>query len=233
MLSADSGKNFGILKWLVVAVAAAAIAFSAFRLPTVNIGVPVLFLALAIINVATHINIPRFKLKAQISLTGVLLNVTILLFGTRHAVLVAALVSLCLLLRQKENIRNLFLDVATIPLRTFLIGWSLYMTLGPVNGRRANLIEAVAILGIIGIVSSVVSFVAEAVGNFEQSDIPVWRTYGENHSWLLAGNFLAAALAVTIAYVSTLIGFYPTLVSITAAAVAYWVYCLSAQAKSA
>jgi diguanylate cyclase (GGDEF)-like protein/PAS domain S-box-containing protein len=233
MLSADSGKKFGILKWLVVAIAAAAISFSALRLPTVNIGVPVLFLALVIINVATHVNIPSLKLKTQVSLTGVLLSVTILLFGTRQAVLVAALVSLCLLLRQRENIRNLILDVATIPLTTFLIGWSLYMTLGPVNSRQSTLIEAVAILSIIGVVSSIVGFIAEAFGNYEQSDPPSWRTQGANAAWTVAGNFIASALAVAIASASTIIGFYPILVSLSALAVAYWVYCLTAQARSA
>jgi diguanylate cyclase (GGDEF)-like protein/PAS domain S-box-containing protein len=233
MLSADSGSKFGILKWLVVACAAAAISYSAFRLPTVNIGVPVLFLALVIINVATHITIPSFKLKTQISLTGILISVTILLFGTRQAVLVASLVSLCILLRQRENIRNLILDVATIPLTTFLIGWSLYQALGPVANRQTTLLDEFLAVGILGVVSSLINFMAKAVGNYDQDDLPCWRTQGANGAWTLAGNLVGSALAVVIAHTCNVIGFYPTMVGITAAAVGYWVYCLSAQAKSA
>jgi diguanylate cyclase (GGDEF)-like protein/PAS domain S-box-containing protein len=233
MLSADSKSKLRIIKWLVVAVSAAATFYSIARFPTLHLPVPVLFLALVIINIASHIRVRIPLIRTQISLTAILITLTLLLFGVEEAVLVSVLVSLCIILRLRSETNNLLMDVATLPLSTFIVGWMLRLMVGPIRDSGDRLFDALLAVSVIGVTGTLVYFGAQALGCFKKSEAPPWRTMGERPIWTLLGNLLAAIFSVGIANLTWVCGFYPTVGVVSTLAVFYWVYTLSSKARKA
>lgn len=229
----DHTSRYRWLKWPFIVLSGLTILVSAQQLPRADISVPVLFLALITINIASLVSIRLPLLRSRISLPEILCTLAILLFGVKAAVLLSALVSLCTLLRCRGKIHEVLPDIAAIPISTYCIAWLLRLTVGPVNAYGSSPVKALLVIFMIWAVRAAISGAFDALGFYEHSTPPTWRSLGDSFLWSLPAILMAAAFSVVIANLVLVAGFYPTIGTITVIGLLYSIYFLSAQSKKA
>ncbi|MDQ3257621.1 MAG: hypothetical protein M3R15_27670, partial [Acidobacteriota bacterium] len=164
--------------WLLTAVGAAILLFSACRLPVATLDTRFLVLViLTIVCSRATIQIPRFK--SHFSFTDTLIFLTLLLFGGEAAILLAAAEGLCASLRFCKRPISVLSNTAIMAISTFVTVWTLRLCFGEALAVTYSDYSAtlIALLCAMALVQFVTNSTLVAIYGALKSNQTYWHTW--------------------------------------------------------
>ncbi|HKR58179.1 MAG TPA: diguanylate cyclase [Pyrinomonadaceae bacterium] len=210
--------------WLIAMAGGATVAYSGYTLPTGQIDRRFIIVGLAmLIGSRVTIEIPRAK--GHISVSDTFVFLTLLLFGGKAAVLLAATEALTSSHRfSKKPIVALF-NAGVMACSTGVTAAVVHFGFGPLtllwNSNSPNLIVALCAMAL---VQYVLNSGLVAISAALMLDQPVWFTWRTNFLWTSITYFAGASAAAVVAQLISRIGFYAFLALVPIIAIIYLTY---------
>ncbi|MDQ3258279.1 MAG: PAS domain S-box protein, partial [Acidobacteriota bacterium] len=211
--------------WMLTAIGAVVLLFSACRLPAAILDTRFLVLAiLTIVCSRATIQIPRFK--SHFSFTDTLIFLTLLLFGGEAAILLAAAEGLCASLRFCKRPISVLSNMAIMAISTFVTVWTLRLCFGDVIAVTHSDYSAtlIAMLCVMALVQFVTNSSLAAIYGALKSNQTYWHTWTTSYLWASITYFAGASAAGVIVKLVDSVGFYAFVVTIPAIAIVYFTY---------
>jgi signal transduction histidine kinase len=210
--------------WAIIALGAAALAYSIYRLPTALLDLRYLLL-LVLVCLSSHVAVRIPRVSGRITVSDTLIFLTILLLGGEAAILLSALEGVYASLRISRKARTLLFNSAVLALSTFLTVWALRALFGTVE--LSGEVYSAQFLAAVFVMALVQYFVNSGLIAGEKSlklGESVWQTWKNYYLWTsvtyLAG---ASAASITARLVYT-VGFYAVLATVPVIIIIYLTY---------
>ncbi|HYE14941.1 MAG TPA: hypothetical protein VD968_10915, partial [Pyrinomonadaceae bacterium] len=216
---------------LVVALGAAACAYSALNLPAGRLDVRFLGLAVITVAISSRLTVMIPRISGHISVSDTFIFLTMLLYGGEPAVLLAATEALCSSLFFSR--RAIYIRPLTIAFNSMMMACSTFLTaaavrllfgdvvLLPHGEFSATFVVALCAMGLVQYVSN--SSLA-AVHTAFKTNQPGWRTWNKYYLWASITYFAGASAAGIIAKVADVAGFYALVATTPIIAIVYFTY---------
>ncbi|HEX8846735.1 MAG TPA: EAL domain-containing protein [Pyrinomonadaceae bacterium] len=212
--------------WAIIVFGVAVLIFSTFNIPTAQIDIRFLFLALITICIGSRITIQIPRVKGHISVSDTFIFLTILLFGGEVAVLLSATEALCSSLRFSKKRLTIAFNAATAASSTFITVWVLRLCFGSIVGLRggysAPFIVSLCLMALVQYISNSGTVATAAALKIDQ---PLWTTWRKGFLWTSITYFVGASAAGIIAKLIDAVGFYAFLATTPIIAIVYFTYC--------
>ncbi|HVF48494.1 MAG TPA: EAL domain-containing protein [Pyrinomonadaceae bacterium] len=206
MESADTQRFGQRFMQVVIALGVASVLLSLYRLPSAQLGLPLLFLALTIVHLDARFSHITLRGRKVAPAVDALLFLAMLLFDGEAAILLAAVVALCAALRAGRNGINVFFSAAVKVFAAFLVVWTLRLNFGSlaeISEQNPSLATLNAVCMAL-LVNSIARASITAIGEAYKINQRVWLTWGHQFLWAAATYFAGAVAACLVA---TLVGF--------------------------
>ena len=212
--------------WGVVAVGAAILLFSLYRLPLVRLDLPFLILALLVIAVSSSVVIRIPLVSGGITVSDTFIFLTMLLYGGEAAVLLAVGDGLCASLRISRKPRTILFNSAVMACSTFITVWMLRTCFGsiielPRAGYTGGFIGAIWVMALTQYAANSGLVAAEKALKTEQ---PFWMTWRAFYLWTSVTYIAGASAAGIIAKLIGTFGFYAVTLTAPIIAIIYLTY---------
>lgn len=210
--------------WLIAMAGGATVAYSVYTLPVEQIDRRFIIVGLAML-IGSRITIEIPRAKGHISVSDTFVFLTLLLFGGKAAVLLAATEALTSSHRfSKKPIVALF-NGGVMACSTGVTAAVVHFGFGPLtllwNSNSPNLIVALCAMAL---VQYVLNSGLVAISAALKLDQPVWFTWRTNFLWTSITYFAGASAAAIVAQLIGRIGFYAFLAIVPIIAIIYLTY---------
>ncbi|MCA1566772.1 MAG: response regulator [Acidobacteria bacterium] len=211
--------------WLIVATGAAAILFSAYRLPLPQLDLKFLLLALMVV-VCSRVAVPIPHVSGRITVSDTLIFLTMLLYDGEAAILLAAVEGVCSSLWISKKTLTIIFNSAVLACSTFVTVWALRLCYGEIvrindSGYTANFLVALCLMALVQYVSNTGLIAVEKSCKLNKFFWQTWRTY---YLWTSVTFFAGASLAGITAHLIYAFGFYAVLATVPIIAIIYLTY---------
>ena len=216
---------------IIIAAGAAAVIYSAIRLPVAKLDMRFVALAILTVAVASRFTVRIPRISGHISVSDTFFFLTMLLYGGEAAVLLAAVETLSLSLhfgKKQIHIKPLTIAfnsamMACATFVTFMVVQSLFgdiMTLrqGQFSGRF------VAALCVMTLAQYGSNSMLAAIHTSLKMDEPLWHTWSKYYLWASITYFAGASAAGFTAKMAGTAGFYAVIATIPIVAIVYFTY---------
>jgi signal transduction histidine kinase/ActR/RegA family two-component response regulator len=216
---------------IIIAAGAAAVIYSAIRLPVAKLDMRFVALAVLTVAVASRFTVRIPRISGHISVSDTFFFLTMLLYGGEAAVLLAAVETLSLSLhfgKKQIHIKPLTIAfnsamMACATFVTFMVVQSLFgdiMTLrqGQFSGRY------VAALCVMTLAQYGSNSMLAAIHTSLKMDEPLWHTWSKYYLWASITYFAGASAAGFTAKMAGTAGFYAVIATIPIVAIVYFTY---------
>ena len=212
-------------QWSIIALGAAIVLFSTYRLPFERLDLRFLILSLITIGVGSRITIQIPRIEGHISVSDTFVFLAIMLFGGEPAILLASAEAFCSSPRfSKKKITFLF-NAAVMACSTFITIWTLRFAFGSVvdlrGGYTAPFIISICVMGLLQYITNSGMV---AVGAALKTDQPLWLTWRRHFLWTSITYFAGASAAAIIAKLIDTVGFYAFIATTPIIAIVYFTY---------
>jgi signal transduction histidine kinase/CheY-like chemotaxis protein len=197
----DRQRLIKLYMWLFVGIGAVVCVFSAANLPLKQLDIRFLILAIVTICISSRLSIQIPSFTSHISVSDTFVFLTILLYDSEAAVLLAAAEALLSSMRFSKKPITIFFNSAIIALSTFLSAWTLRLCFGdilllPRGGYSSNFITAICLMAL---VQYVINSGLVAIVTALKSGNSFWGTWKKNYLWTSLTYFAGASAAGIIA----------------------------------
>ncbi|MCA1593282.1 MAG: EAL domain-containing protein [Acidobacteria bacterium] len=212
--------------WSIVALGALVGAYTVLHLSASQLNLSFLLLSVITIFLGSRIivQIPRVKGKISVSDTFVLLSM--LLFGSEAAVLLAGADALTSSFRVSKKKLTIAFNTAVFLCSTFLTGWVLHLFFGSVTALASQDFSArfIIAISIMGLVQYIANSGLIAMGVALKAGQPIWKMWKENFLWTSLTYFAGASASGLIAKLIGSPGIYAILATAPIIAIIYFTY---------
>ena len=211
--------------WLIVATGAAAILFSAYRLPLAQLDLKFLLLALMVV-VCSRVAVPIPHVSGRITVSDTLIFLSMLLYDGETAILLAAIEGVCSSLWISKKTITIIFNSAVLACSTFVTVWALRLCYGEIvrineGGYTANFLVALCLMALVQYVGNTGLIAIEKSCKLNKSFWQTWSTY---YLWTSVTFFAGASLAGITAHLIYAFGFYAVLATVPIIAIIYLTY---------
>jgi len=216
---------------IVIAAGAAAVIYSAMRLPVAKLDVRFVALAILTVAVASRLTVRIPRISGHISVSDTFFFLTMLLYGGEAAVLLAAAETLSLSLhfgKKKIHIKPLTITfnsamMACATFVTFMVVQSLF---GEITTLRQGQFSGrfVAALCVMTLAQYGSNSTLAAIHTSLKMDEPLGRTWSKYYLWASITYFAGASAAGFTAKMAGTAGFYAVIGTIPIVAIVYFTY---------
>jgi diguanylate cyclase (GGDEF)-like protein/PAS domain S-box-containing protein len=208
----------------VVASGVAICLHAAYNLPIRRAGLPFVLLALITIGVASHINIKIPSFKSNVSISDIFVFLSMLLFGSEAAVLVAATEAAVSSLRISKTPLTIAFNSAAMACSTFATVAVLQLCFGSItNLPHADVSVLVSASCAMALVQYLANSTIVAIAGALRAEKPIWDTWKKYYLWM-AVSYFSAALAAGLIGKLVMRGPYSFLAMVPIIAVVYFTY---------
>jgi diguanylate cyclase (GGDEF)-like protein len=214
--------------WLIVALGAAACAFSAYTLPTRHLDLRFLLLFLFTIGFGSRLTIQVPRAKVHLSVTDAFIFLILMLYGGEAAVLVVTAEALFTSLRFRRNgvtIRadGILFNCALMACSTYLTVWMLRLLFGPTLAlaREDQLVTFITALCVMSLVQFAANSILAAVYTACETNQRVWATWNKHYFCSSITYFAGAIASGAMVRLAGEAGFYAALAITLVIAIAF------------
>jgi diguanylate cyclase (GGDEF)-like protein len=209
----------------IIAIGAAVCVFSAYKLPATKVDAYLLVLALVTLVLGARVAVRLPRINTNITVDDTFIFLTILLYGSEAAVLLAAASGCLSALRISKKPRIIFFAGAALACSIFVtsrvLGWT-FGDLTKVAQRNDQMI--LLVIGLMGLLQYLLHTSLVAVANALKDNQRIWQMWSQNFLWISVTYFIGAGAAGLIANSLGTVGFYALLVAIPIVAIIYLSY---------
>jgi len=211
--------------WSIVAIGAAALLFSAYRLPLARFDLKFVLLALMVV-ICSRVAVPIPHVSGRITVSDTLLFLTMLLYGGEAAILLAAIEGICSSLWISKKTLTIIFNSAVMACSTFATVWVLRLCFGEIvritdSGYTANFLVALCVMAVVQYLTNTGLIAVEKSCKLNISFWQTWRTY---YLWTSITFFAGASLAGISAHLIYAFGFYAVLATVPIIAIIFLTY---------
>jgi signal transduction histidine kinase len=211
--------------WSIVAIGAAALLFSADRLPLARFDLKFVLLALMVV-ICSRVAVPIPHVSGRITVSDTLLFLTMLLYGGEAAILLAAIEGICSSLWISKKTLTIIFNSAVMACSTFATVWVLRLCFGEIvritdSGYTANFLVALCVMAVVQYLTNTGLIAVEKSCKLNISFWQTWRTY---YLWTSITFFAGASLAGISAHLIYAFGFYAVLATVPIIAIIFLTY---------
>ncbi len=215
-----------LFMWAVIALGAAACAYSATRLSVARLDQRFLILALITAGIGSRLSVRVPRVRGQITVSDTFLFLTILLFDGEAAILLATVEAICTSLRvTKKKFHHLF-NAGVMALSYFLTVWAVRLCFGSPaalaqHAYSEKLIMALSVMALVQYATNT-SLIAGCLSlKAGERFWPVWKGH---FLYTSLTYFAGASAAGLIAKLVGILGFYAFLAMTPIIAIVYFTY---------
>jgi len=211
---------------LIPAVGGAVFLYCACRLPVAHLDFRFLVLAAVTLGFGSRLGVEFSKHKVQVTVSDSLVFLTLLLYGTEAAVLLAAAEAFCSSLRFARLWITRFFNLGLLAISTFATASVISYLFGPPAGLGQEALSGrfVTAVGLMGLVQFVVNSTIPALRQAMKLDLPFRRVWSEHYLWTSITYFAGASAAAVTARLEAGSGFYALMVLIPVVGIIYFTY---------
>ncbi|MBD0373409.1 MAG: response regulator [Pyrinomonadaceae bacterium] len=211
--------------WTIVAIGAAVLLFSIYRLRWAQLDLKFLILALMVV-ICSRVAVPIPRVSGRITVSDTLIFLTMLLYGGEAAILLAATEGVCSSLWISKKTITIIFNSAVLAFSTFMTVWALRFLFGPivemtVAGYTANFLVALCVMALVQYVTNTALIAVEKSCKLNQSFWRTWKTY---YLWTSITFFAGASLAGITAHLIYTFGFYAVLATVPIVVIIFFTY---------
>jgi signal transduction histidine kinase/ActR/RegA family two-component response regulator len=212
--------------WGVIAIGAAILLLSLYRLPLTRLDLPFLILALLVVTVSSSVVIRIPLISGGITVSDTFIFLTMLLYGGEAAVLLAIADGLCASLRISRKPRTILFNSAVMACSVFITVWTLRTCFGtiielPRAGYTGSFIGAIWVMALTQYLTNSGLVAVEKSFKTEQ---PFWKTWRSFYLWTSITYIAGASAAGLIAKLIGTFGFYAVTLTAPIVAIIYLTY---------
>jgi len=212
--------------WGVIAIGAAIVLFSLYRLPFDRLDLPYVILALLVAAVSSSVVIRIPLVSGGITVSDTFIFLTLLLYGGEPAVLLALGDGLFSSLRVSRRPRTILFNSAVMACATFLTTWTLRAGIGSITelpraGYTSVFIGAIWVMALTQYVANSGLVAAE---KSLKTGRPFWTTWRTFYLWTSVTYIAGASAAGIIAKLIGTFGFYAVTLTAPIVAIIYLTY---------
>jgi len=217
--------------WLIIAAGAAAIIYSAVRLPVTRLDIRFLVLAILTIAIASRLTVRIPRISGHISVSDTFFFLTMLVYGGQAAVLLAAVETLCLSLQFGK--KQIHIKPLTIAFNSAMMACSTFVTFtlvqslfGDITALRHGQFSGhfIAALCVMTLAQYGSNSILAAIHTSLKMGEPLWHTWTKYYLWASITYFAGASAAGITAKMADTAGFYALLATTPIVAIVYFTY---------
>jgi signal transduction histidine kinase/ActR/RegA family two-component response regulator len=216
---------------IIIAAGAAAVIYSAMRLPIAKLDIRFVALVVLTVAIASRFTVRIPRISGHISVSDTFFFLTMLLYGGEAAVLLAAVETLSLSLhfgKKQIHIKPLTIAfnsamMACATFVTFMVVQSLF---GDITALRQGEFSGrfVAALCVMTLAQYGSNSALAAIHTSLKMDEPLWHTWSKYYLWASITYFAGASAAGFTAKMAGTAGFYAVIATIPIVAIVYFTY---------
>ncbi|HEV2914770.1 MAG TPA: HAMP domain-containing sensor histidine kinase, partial [Pyrinomonadaceae bacterium] len=211
---------------LFIALGIAVCLFSLFHLPTGQLDLRFLLLALVTISLSSHIVVQIPGITSQISVSDTFVFLTLLLYDGETAILLSAVEAFFTTLRFSKKPRILLFNSAVTACSTFLTVMVMRLFFGSIvalsHGEYSS--QFITALGVMALVQYITNSGTVAIAVALKNNRPIWQTWARNYLWTSITYFAGASAAGLVAKLSGTVGLYALIVTTPIVAIVFFTY---------
>src|SRR5438094_3889143 len=216
---------------VIIASAAAVATYSAIHLPLARIDVRFLALTILTITISSRLTVRIPRISGHISVSDTFFFLTILMYGSEAAVLLAAAEALCSSMRFSR--KAIHIKPLTIVFNSSMMACSTFVSFMVVSFLFGNITALrygqfsgafVAALCVMALVQYVSNSSLAAIYTSLKMNEPVWHIWSKYYLWASITFFAGASAAGIIAKVTDLAGFYALVATTPIITIIYFTY---------
>ncbi len=213
-------------QWIVAAIGAPFIIYSAYYLQPAHLDFGLLLLALATVVVSSRIAIRIPGVNTHITVSDTFIFITLLLYGGEAAILVAAAEGFCSSLRISRKPVTIFFNISVMALSTCAATWALHLCFGQISelGTRSFTATFAVAICLMGLSQYISNTGLVAVGLALKLGHPIWPTWRQHYLWTSVSYFAGASSAGIIALTLGSSMFYAAFAVAPIIAIVYFTY---------
>ncbi len=213
-------------QWVVAALGAPVIFFSAYYLQRGRVDAGFIVLALATVIVSSRIAVRIPGVNTHITVSDTFIFITLLLYGGEAAIVVAAAEGFCSSLRISRKPVTIFFNTSVMAVSTCAVALTLRLCFGRIPELHTNDFSAIfaAAICVTGLVQYISNTSLVAIGLALKLGQPVWRTWRQHYLWTSVSYFAGASAAGIIVLTIGSAIFYATLAIAPIIAILYFTY---------
>ena len=216
---------------VVIASAAAVATYSAIHLPVARLDMRFLALTILTITISSRLTVRIPRISGHISVSDTFFFLTILMYGSEAAVLLAAAEALCSSMRFSR--KAIHIKPLTIVFNSAMMACSTFVTVMVVSFLFGNIttlrygqfsgafVAALCVMALVQYVSN--SSLAAIYTSLNMSE-PVWHIWSKYYLWASITFFAGASAAGIIAKITDLAGFYALVATAPIITIIYLTY---------
>src|SRR2546423_9566839 len=216
---------------IIIASAAAVATYSAIHLPVARLDMRFLALTILTITISSRLTVRIPRISGHISVSDTFFFLTILMYGSEAAVLLAAAEALCSSMRFSR--KAIHIKPLTIVFNSAMMACSTFVTVMVVSFLFGNItalrygqfsgafVAALCVMALVQYVSN--SSLAAIYTSLNMSE-PVWHIWSKYYLWASITFFAGASAAGIIAKITDLAGFYALVATAPIITIIYLTY---------
>ena len=216
---------------VIIASAAAVATYSAIHLPVARLDMRFLALTILTITISSRLTVRIPRISGHISVSDTFFFLTILMYGSEAAVLLAAAEALCSSMRFSR--KAIHIKPLTIVFNSAMMACSTFVTVMVVSFLFGNIttlrygqfsgafVAALCVMALVQYVSN--SSLAAIYTSLNMSE-PVWHIWSKYYLWASITFFAGASAAGIIAKITDLAGFYALVATAPIITIIYLTY---------
>ena len=209
----------------VVAVGAAAFAYAALSLPADRLDLGFLLLFLITVVISSRVAVPIPRVNATVTVSDTFIFLTLLLYGTGAAVVLAAAEGLCAGARLSRRPLTVLCNAGASVCATFLAGTLAALTFGQTTDfAHQPLATSISSLCLLALAQYAAHTGLGAAYLALKEGQPVWRVWARHYLWSSATYFVGALLAGVLAKLTQAVSFYSLIFPLPVIAIVYLSY---------
>ncbi|MCU1289472.1 MAG: diguanylate cyclase/phosphodiesterase with sensor [Acidobacteria bacterium] len=213
--------------WLIVVFGALVGIYSVINLSTEQLGLGYILLVIVTLSLGSRVIVQIPRCKGQISVSDTFVLLSLLLFGTEAAVLLAGADALMSSFYVSKKKLNIAFNTSVFLCSTFLTGIVLKSAFGSmpeltVQEFSPSFLLALTIMGLTQYAANS-GLVATAVAL--RAGEKIWKMWHDNFLWTSLTYFAGAFAAGIVAKLSTTLGLFAFLATAPIIAIIYFTYC--------
>jgi diguanylate cyclase (GGDEF)-like protein len=210
---------------IVVAVGAATLVLCAYDLPVARLDLGFLLLCLITVVVSSRVSVPIPRVNATVTVSDTFIFLTLLLYGTEAAVVLAALEGVCAGSRVSKRPLGILCNSGALVCATFLAGTLAASAFGQVTDFKQHPTSTfVSFVCLLALAQYAAHTGLGAAYLALKSSQPIFRTWTKHYLWSSVTYFVGALLAGVIAKLSQSISFYSLIFPLPVIAIVYLSY---------
>jgi diguanylate cyclase (GGDEF)-like protein len=210
---------------LLVAVGAATLALCAYELPVAHLDLGFLLLGIVTVVVSSRVSVPIPRINATVTVSDTFTFLTLLLYGTEAAVMLAALEGICSGARVSKRPLGILCNAGALVCATFIAGTLAAYAFGQVTDFEQHPTSTfVSFICLLALAQYAVHTCLGATYLALKSSQPLFRTWTKHYLWASVTYFVGAPLAGLIAKLAQSISFYSLIFPLPVIAIVYLSY---------